>query len=88
MRGSASQDEVDDLVAAELEAAVDAVAIQAVARACSRVTLQRAVAAAFMRHGGNALARLATHEDAFHTHTRLARRHQIRMAQVPGARRR
>ncbi|MFD1189729.1 hypothetical protein [Phenylobacterium conjunctum] len=88
MSSSASQDEVEDIVTAEVARVIDEIVLHSVARSCAAVTLQRAAAAAFIRHGGNALAKLASHEDAFLTHTKLARRHQERMSQVQGARRR
>ena len=56
-------------------------AVALVAEACGSTPLQRAMAAAIMRVAGNALARLASPEDAFMTHTRLARQHQLRMTQ-------
>lgn len=76
------------MVTAEVAKAIDDIVLQVVAKGCAAVSLQRAAAAAFVRHGGNALARLTSHEEAFLTHTRLARRHQERMGRVPGARRR
>ncbi|MES2724893.1 MAG: hypothetical protein V4656_17210 [Pseudomonadota bacterium] len=63
-------------------AAIDEIedrAIALVAEACASVPTQRAMAAAIMRHAGNALARLASPDDAFLIHTQLARRHQVRM---------
>lgn len=56
-------------------------AVAVVSEACASVPQQRAMAAAIMRVAGNALERLASAEDAFMTHTRLARRHQERMTQ-------
>lgn len=88
MSSQAARDEVEDIATEEVRAALDDLALRTVARCCSAVTLQRAMAAALMRHAGNALAQLADHEEAFHTHTRLARRHHQKMSHVPGARRR
>lgn len=67
---------------------IENAAIELVAQACASVPLQIAMAAAIARHAGNVLAKLTSAEDAFMLHTRLARRHQVRMSQVPGARRR
>lgn len=54
-------------------------AIAAVAKALSEVPQQRAMAAAIMRHSGNALAELTDEEQAAAAHSRLARRHVQRM---------
>jgi hypothetical protein len=74
-------------VSAATSEEIEEVAIALVAKACSEVPLQRAMAAAIMRHAGNALARLASADDAFLEHTKNARRHQERMTRVRGVRR-
>lgn len=66
---------------------IDDLAIRAVSEAVGKTGQQRAMAAALMRHAGNALAKLSDHEDAQATHSRLARRHAIRMTAMPGRRR-
>jgi hypothetical protein len=56
-------------------------AIALVAKAIAETPHQRAMASAIMRHAGNALAKLSSHEDAALRHTSLSRRHFERMSQ-------
>jgi hypothetical protein len=62
---------------------VEAVALdlvdQMVVKAICSVPQRLAVAKAIMRAAGSALATLASHDDAFLEHTKLARRHHGKM---------
>lgn len=79
-----STEEIEDLATKAVSDAIDEIAISAVAKAVSTVTLQRAMAAAVVRYAASALERLSSPEDAYLTLTRLAGRHQKRMAQRGG----
>ncbi len=79
---SGAADQVEEMVTAEVAETIDDIVLRVVAKACASVTLQRAAAAAFIRHGGNALARLASEEDAAHEHLKNERRHRDRAAKA------
>ena len=84
---SGARDEIEGLasqVVADLMAEVEQMALRAVAKAVGGVQLQRAMSAALVRYSGEAHAKVASSEDAYLLHTRLAGRHQKKMARENG----
>lgn len=77
---AASAEEVEEMVSREVGETIDDIVLRVVAKGISGVAMQRAAAAAFIRHGGLALAKLASDEDADREMLKNSRRHRVRAA--------